>query len=76
MGVRGCQKPIDHHAGWPMMMRHEEVLDGVVKLPIEEMRLADSAYPRIRSTGVEARRGLEMLDRQVGLTRPQSEPTA
>ena len=42
MGVRGYQKSTDHHVGWPIMMRHEEVFDGVIKLPIEKMGLADS----------------------------------
>jgi hypothetical protein len=43
MGVTGCKKPIGHRVGRDRMARHKEFFDGIVKLPIEKMGLADSA---------------------------------
>jgi hypothetical protein len=41
MGIAGCKKPIDHRVKWERMARHEELFDGIVKLPIEKIGLAD-----------------------------------
>src|ERR1700730_9900783 len=74
MGVTGCKKPTGHCADRVGNPGHEELLEGVVKPPIEKKGLADPVS--LVNPGIKTRRGLEMLDRQTGFTRHQPEPTA
>jgi hypothetical protein len=42
MGVTGGKKPIGHRVMRERKPRHQELFEGVVKLPIEKMGLADT----------------------------------
>src|SRR5580700_5463789 len=77
MGVAGGEKAISLRVGWILLDREQEFRHCLIKTPAEELREAYICERRTDSgSGAEVQRGLEMLDRDVGIARPHSEGAA
>ena len=77
IGVAGGETAMRQREAWVLLDREEELRHGLTEAPAGEMR---GAYYKDRradaDAGTEAQRGFGMLDRDVGLARPQPECAA
>src|SRR5262249_24564136 len=77
MRVAGGENAIWPWIAWVLLDREEQLRHGLIEAPAEEMRIAYCYERRADAgAGTEAQRGLEMLDRDVGLARQVPEYTA
>jgi hypothetical protein len=77
MGLAGGEYAIRHRVAWIVLDREAQLRHGLIEAPSEEMRCAYLKERRADAgAGAEAQRGFEMLDRDVGLARKQSQGAA
>jgi len=77
MGVAGGEEAICHWVVRILLDGEQQLRRRLTKTPAHEMRDADCRNSRPASgTRAETERGLDMLDRDVGLTRPVPEGAA